>query len=204
MLLQINAVKPPRMAPSKSDFVIEPPKRSADYAATRRILLRTPGLGKLFWRTFSVLRDAENTVVRIFEPRDLVAAGRGPNAEFLILSERIFLEGDAAIFQPVCDRSDVFHFPAEDGALKRGKVRDFCDANLVAADAHDQCKLIEADEFATKFAFVESARFVIVLCGDEADHFACSQHFRLPRRLRVQKYHLRGFVSLAIVTTNVA
>jgi hypothetical protein len=30
MLLQIKAVKPPRMAPSKSDFVIDPPKRSAD------------------------------------------------------------------------------------------------------------------------------------------------------------------------------
>src|ERR1700735_3769098 len=28
MLLQMNAVKPPRMAPSISDFVIEPPERT--------------------------------------------------------------------------------------------------------------------------------------------------------------------------------
>jgi len=119
-----------------------------------------------------VLADGEDVAVGIFEPGDLAAVGGGPDAEVLVLGEGIFFRGDAAVAEPDGDGFDVFDLPAEDGALQRSKIGDFCDANHVATHAHDQGKFIEAYEFESELAFVKSAGFVVVFCGDEADHLS--------------------------------
>ena len=80
-----------------------------------------------------------------------------------------FSGGDAAVAEPGGYGFDVLDFPAEDGPLERREIGDFCDANCVAADVHDQGKLIEAYELESEFAFVKGSRFVVVLCGDKAD-----------------------------------
>src|SRR5690242_16390765 len=119
-----------------------------------------------------VLADREDVAVGILEPSDSAAVGSGPDAEGLVLGEGIFFRSGAAVAKPAGDRLDVFDLPAEDGALQRREIGDFDDANHVAADAHDQGEFIEADELESELAFVKGAGFVVVLGGDEADHFS--------------------------------
>src|SRR6266851_2545348 len=99
-----------------------------------------------------MLADREDVAVGIFEPGYFAAVGGGPDAEVLVLSEGIFLRRDAAVAEPGGDGFDVCDLPPEDGALQRRKVGDFCDANHVAAEVHDQCKLIEANKLKSQLA----------------------------------------------------
>ncbi len=117
-----------------------------------------------------MLADGEDVAVGILEPGYLAAVGGGPDAEGLVLGEGILFRGCAAVAEPGGNGFDVFDLPAEDGALERREIRDFCDANHVAADGHDQGELIEAYELKSKLTFVKGSRFVVVLCGNEADH----------------------------------
>jgi hypothetical protein len=119
-----------------------------------------------------VLADGEDVGVGVFEPGDFGAVGGGPDAKGLVLGKGIFFRGDAAVAEPGGYGLDVLDFPAEDGALERGEVGDFCDANCVATDAHDQGELIEAHELEAEFAFVEGAGFVVVGCGMKPTSFA--------------------------------
>src|SRR6266849_9479057 len=109
-----------------------------------------------------MLADGEDVAVGIFELGYFAAVGSGPNAEGLVLGERILFRGDAAVAQPGSDGFDVFDLPAEEGALQRSEIRDLDDANHVAADAHDQGKFIQADKFKSKIAFVKSTGVVVV------------------------------------------
>ena len=119
-----------------------------------------------------VLADGEDVAVGVLEPGYFAAVGGGPDAEGLVLGEGILFRGDAAVAEPGGDGFDVFDLPAEDGALQWSEIGNFCDANHVAADVHDQGELIEAYELKSKLAFVEGPRFVVVLCGNEADHLS--------------------------------
>src|SRR6266849_9040980 len=101
-----------------------------------------------------MLADGEDVAVGIFELGYFAAVGCGPNAEGLVLGERILFRGDAAVAQPGGDGFDVFDLPAEDGALQRSEIRDLDDANHVATHAYDQGKFIEAYEFESELAFV--------------------------------------------------
>ena len=117
-----------------------------------------------------MLAYGEDIAIGILEPGYLAAVGSGPDTEILVLREGIFLRGDAVVPEPGGDGFDVFDLPSEDGALQGDEIRDFCDANHVAADVHDQRKLIEAYIFKSKLTFVKGAGFVVVFGGDEADH----------------------------------
>ncbi len=110
----------------------------------------------------------KNITIWIFEPRHLVTCGCCPNAKFVILNKRIFFEGNASFAQPSDDRFDVLHFPAQNGALGWSEILDFCNPNLVPADAHDQRILIDAHKLKSKLAFIKSPRFVVIPCGNKA------------------------------------
>src|SRR5712692_3077629 len=99
-----------------------------------------------------MLTDAEDVAVGVFEPGYLAAVGGGPDAEGLVLGEGILFRGDAAVAQPGGDGFDVFDLPSQNGALQRLEIRHFGDADHVAADGHDQGKLIEAYESESKLA----------------------------------------------------
>ena len=73
-------------------------------------------------RRLAMLADGEDVAVRIFEPGYFVAAGGGPDSEFLILDEGIFFGGDALLLEPGDDGFDVCYFPAEDSALQRSEI----------------------------------------------------------------------------------
>ena len=66
-----------------------------------------------------VLAEGEHIPVRIFEPRNLVSAGRGPDSPFLILHERVFLESHTSLLQPADNGLDIADFPAQNGVLRR-------------------------------------------------------------------------------------
>src|SRR6266446_5468000 len=117
-----------------------------------------------------MLADAEDVAVGVFEPGYFAAVGRGPDTEVLVLHEGIFLRGNATVSEPDRDGLDVFDLPSQNGALQRLEIRHFGNANHVAADGHDQGKLIQAYELKSKLAFVEGARFAVVRRGDKADH----------------------------------
>src|SRR6267378_152379 len=117
-----------------------------------------------------MLTYGKDIAIGILEPGYLAAVESGPDTEILVLGEGIFFRRNAVVPEPGGDGLDVFDLPAEDGALQRREIRDFCDANHVAADVHDQGKLIEAYELKSELAFVKGAGFVVVLRGDEADH----------------------------------
>ena len=127
-----------------------------------------------------MLADREEIAVGIFEPGDFAAVGSGPDAEFLILGERKFFEGDAAIAKPFRGGGDVVDFPAKSGALARRVMRaDFADANVMAADKDDESELIEADKFEAELIDVKGARGVVIVGDDEADHFRFVEHCSL-------------------------
>src|SRR5580704_5633566 len=146
MLLQMNAVKPPRMVPSNRDFIIEPPERPAGRPARCWIVPRNTEFCKLFCGRMGMLRDAQNVAVRVFEPGDSIACRRCPNTQVAILNERIFFDSYAAVPEPASNRLNILYFPTEDGALQRSEIRHFCDANFVATDTHNQRILIETYE----------------------------------------------------------
>src|SRR6266849_4221003 len=102
-----------------------------------------------------VLANAEDVAVGVFEPGYSATVGGGPDAEGLVLGERIFFWGDAAVAEPGGDGLDVFDLPAEDGALQWSEIGDLGNANHLAADGHDEGELIEAYELESKLAFVE-------------------------------------------------
>src|SRR6267142_4809397 len=108
--------------------------------------------------------------IGIFEPGYLAAVGGGPNTEILVLGEGIFFGGNAVVPEPGGDRLDVFDLPAKDGTLQGSEIRDLGDPHHVAADVHDQSKLIKTYELKSKLAFIKGSRSLVVLCGDEADH----------------------------------
>src|SRR5467141_689684 len=141
---------------------------SESFEAQDKLKLRPPNADL----SGDMLADGEDVAVGIFEPGYFAAVGGGPDAEGLILGEGILFRGDAAVAEPGGDGFDVFDLPAEDGALQGSEIGDLDDANHVAADAHDQRKFIQAYEFESELAFVKSAGFVVVSCGDEADHLS--------------------------------
>src|SRR2546422_7875993 len=123
-----------------------------------------------------MLADGEDVSVRVFEPGDLVAAGRSPDAAFLVLDEGIFFEHNSALCEQVDDAFDIGDFPAEDGAPQRSEVRNLRNADLVAADFHHQRKLIEAYELAAEGTFIEGPRLLIVLRERKANHLPEREH----------------------------
>src|SRR5580658_11098162 len=106
-----------------------------------------------------MLGDRKHVAVGILEPRDLVAAGGCPDAEFLILHERVFLAGHAAAFEPSDDCRNILHFPAEDGERQGSEIlRSLRDADLGVASADHQGEGILTDKLKTKLVFVEFPR----------------------------------------------
>jgi hypothetical protein len=47
-----------------------------------------------------MLTDGEDIAIWIFEPRDLVARGSGPDSEFTILNEGILFQDNAFVPEP--------------------------------------------------------------------------------------------------------
>src|SRR6266851_7327865 len=141
---------------------------SESFEAQDKLKLRPPNADL----SGDVLADGEDVAVGIFEPGYFAAVGGGPDAEGLVLGEGILFGRDAAVAEPGSDGFDVFDLPTEDGTLQRNEIRDLDDANHVAAHAHDQGKLIQADKFKSELAFVKGAGLVVVLGGDKADHFS--------------------------------
>src|SRR5467141_1643308 len=119
-----------------------------------------------------MLADGKDIAIGILEPGYLAAVGSGPDSEILVLGEGIFFRRNAVVPEPGGDGLDVFDLPAEDGALQRREIRDFCDANHVAADAHDQRKFIQAYKFKSNLALIKDTCFVVVFGGDKADHLS--------------------------------
>src|SRR6266849_2225289 len=138
----------------------------------RRKSLTPEGVSYSLGLLGDMLADGKDVAVGVFEPGYFAAVGGGPDAEVLVLSEGVFFRRDAPVAKPGGDGLDVFDLPSEDGALQRSEVRDFCDADHVAADSHDQGKSIEAYELESQLAFIKGAGFVVVLCGDKADHLS--------------------------------
>src|SRR5271156_3257589 len=173
MLLHTNATRPPRMVPSKSDFVTESSQNQRGRCQKIcRIVLRNGRFSKSPLRRLGVLRDAQYVAVWILEPGDLITAWGGPNAEFAILDERVLFDFHAPLRKPACDGFDVFDFPSEDGGLQGSEIRDFCDPNFVPSDAHDERIRIETHEFATELALIECPRPFVVAGWNEPDHLS--------------------------------
>src|SRR6266496_1303824 len=134
----------------------------------------------------AVLAEREHVSVRILEPGDLGAAGRDPDAAFLVRDERVFLELDAARAQSVNRGLNVVHFPAKDGALQWSEARHFGNPNVVPADPHDQRELIEADKLEAELALVKLPRLAVVSGDQETDHLCVFEHSTfLFRRIQV-------------------
>jgi hypothetical protein len=72
-----------------------------------------------------MLTYGEDVAVGVLEPGDFTAVGGGPDAEVLVLGERILLRGDAAVAEPSGDGFDVLDLPTEDGALEGREMSAF-------------------------------------------------------------------------------
>ena len=93
-----------------------------------------------------MLADGKHVSIRVFEPCNLVAGGRRPDAQLGVLNEGIFFEGNALLFQGSYSGFNILHLPAEDGAPDRSEVRNLADADHAFAGFHHQRKLIKTDE----------------------------------------------------------
>src|SRR5208283_3872839 len=119
-----------------------------------------------------MLTDGKDIAIWIFEPGYLVTRGSRPDSKLMILNEGILFQDNAFVLEPSDDGFDIFYFPAQDRALQWREIWDFCNPNLVPAHAHDQCELIEAYKLKSELSFIEGARLVVILGGNEANYFS--------------------------------
>lgn len=96
--------------------------------------------------------DRQHVAIRIFEPRDLVSIGRGPDPQFFVLNERVLLESNALGPQPGGDALDVFYFPPQYRVMRRLEVGPFDDPYHIAIRVQDERILVITDEFQPKLA----------------------------------------------------
>ena len=118
-----------------------------------------------------VLPDRQNIPVGIFEPCDLAAVGRGPDAEFFILGERKFFELDSALNKPLGNSADVRYFPAEDGALTRSEIANPSNSDVILAGLHYQRVLVEAHKHKAEPVHVKRPRRVVIVGDNESSQF---------------------------------
>ena len=78
------------------------------------------------------------------------------------MNKGILLEENSLVPKPGGYRFDVLHFPAENGALQGGEIRDFCEADLVPTDAHYQRILVQTHKLKPKLVFIKGARLVVI------------------------------------------
>jgi len=126
-----------------------------------------------------MLTDGKDIAIWIFEPRYLVTRRSCPDSKLAILHEGILFQNNASVSEPSDDRFDIFHFPAQDRALQRSEIWDFCNPNLMPSDAHDQCVLIEAYKLTSEVSSIEGTRLVVILGGNKANHLSRSEHLFL-------------------------
>lgn len=123
-----------------------------------------------------MLRDAQDIAVGILEPGDLVARGRGPDADFGILDERIFFKSDTALLEPFDDGLDILDFPAQNGVSRGSEIGDSGNAHHVRAGLHGQRILIEADKLKAELGFEKGPGFIVVLGDEKSDQVAGREH----------------------------
>src|SRR5208282_3805234 len=133
-------------------------------------------------RRSMVLRHAQNISVRILEPRHFASTRRGPNPAFFVLHERVFLKDHAALHEPIHDRFDVVHLPAQHGALQCRERWNLRDPDHALARLHHQRKLVKAHKLESQIALVKRARLVVILRKQESRHLRSCQHVFSPDR----------------------
>src|SRR5262249_1696241 len=119
-----------------------------------------------------MLTYGKNVAIRIFEPSHFVAPRGGPDSELAILNERVFFWSDPSFGEPGSHRFDVFYFPAQHRALQRGEIRRLGNPDIVPADSHHQCILIDAHKFESELPLIKGPRFVVVPGEYKSNHFA--------------------------------
>src|SRR5215472_8307632 len=119
-----------------------------------------------------MLAYREDVTVRILKPRYLVTGGRRPNPELTILNKGILLQGNPSVRKPGCHGFDVLHFPAEDGALEWGEIRDLGNPDHVPAGVHDQRILIQTHKLKFKLIFIKGTRLVVIPSRNKPNDFS--------------------------------
>jgi len=126
--------------------------------------------------SLDVVAEGENVAIGIFEPCYLISGGCGPDSQFLVGDEGVFLGHNTSFDEPQHGGSDVFHFPSQNGPLCRAESVRFSDADHVRARAQGEREIIEADELKAQLVDIEITGPLIVSGIQESNDFGRIQH----------------------------
>ena len=125
-----------------------------------------------------MLTQGKHIPVGIFEPRNLVAAGRSPDSQLLVIDPRVFFKMDSSLLKPGCHFFDIGNLPAEDCIGRGSEILGFGNPNHGFTGSHNQGKHIVADESKSQLIFVKASGLRRIFRRNEADNFAGSQHLQ--------------------------
>src|SRR5215467_11618459 len=125
-----------------------------------------------------MLGDGKCVSIRVLKPSDLVAIGRNPDSEIVLLKESETFEVKTSFLQECNYLFDLRYIPAQNRILHWRELLRFDYPDHDAVRVEDQRKLVIIYEGQPQHSFVKSSGLGTVFSWNESDDVRCPQHKR--------------------------
>lgn len=118
-----------------------------------------------------MLRKRKHVFVRVLEPGNTVACGKGANRVLILRHSRIPFEGNPLRQQTIHCRNDIFHLPSQHGVLRWCEFLQLTHAEHGTVGVEDQREAIVFEEAESELLAIEARRFFGLSGYGERCHF---------------------------------